>query len=615
MERRLTAFVIPLLLLTSLYVLFFAEEPDATDTAAAARQAVPAPAPGGAGPELSQDPERSGAPVSTIDKVFGAVEETGSYYVQFDPVGASVRSIRLLDQPATPANYKFDDRDLEATYEMVRTMPHAGGVVTSMSMTEDGQKRFGTSLDSAVWDAEELRDGVRFTLRDETTGLILEKIYRHEAGRRELQLELALAADPNRGENQGGLAPGADARFWLHGPSLVNPASTFVLGNPAKAIGKMTGQEEVEAVYPDSNPNPASWPKFAYSSGPDVKIDFAGVTNRFFGAFLTPRDEDAANALHAVHMEKWPKVAAEEDLKPFTVPVANYRIRLKVPAAGQRNAANFRLYLGPKSAAVFDEDPEYGRYQPVMDNDLVPIGCFCEIPGAKFMAKTLLNFLRFLESIVGSWGVAIILMTLVIRGATVPLNFRMQKAMRAYGAKMMRLKPELDAIKTRNENDPKKMQQEMVAFQREHKLFPPLGGCLPLLITIPVFIGLFTALRVCYELRCQPFVGWINDLSQPDRLLEFGIWPYEFNLLPILMVGLWLALQMGTPLPTDPQQRQMMKIMRFMPLIFGVMLYKYASGLMVYMVTSSLFGLIEQRVTKKILGPPPAVAGATMPTF
>ena len=151
----------------------------------------------------------------------------------------------------------------------------------------------------------------------------------------------------------------------------------------------------------------------------------------------------------------------------------------------------------------------------------------------------------------------------------------------------------------------------MIAFQRENKIFPPLGGCLPMFLTIPVFIGLFTALRVSYELRQQPFVGWIDDLSRPDQLFELG-WsflPY-FNILPVVMVGMWLLLQAGTPLPTDPQQRQMMKIMRFMPLIFGVTLYNYASGLMVYMITSSVFGIIEQRITRRVLGPMDANAAA-----
>ena len=133
-----------------------------------------------------------------------------------------------------------------------------------------------------------------------------------------------------------------------------------------------------------------------------------------------------------------------------------------------------------------------------------------------------------------------------------------------------------------------------------------------------VWFGLFTALRVMYELRHQGFVGWIDDLSRPDQLIDLGftldlifIQISHFNLLPLLMVGLWLYLQMGTPLPTDPQQRQMMVMMRFMPIMMGVMLYNYASGLMVYMCTSSLWGIVEQKITKKVLGPPPQSDGMT----
>lgn len=614
MERRLTAFVIPLLILVVGYSVLFGPEPEDEAAVVAPERVATSPAPliaaappGGATAQSTES--------TTIEKTFGAIGEPGSYWIEFDRAGASVRSIRLLDEPASPEDYKLDNPSIDNAYKLVRPMPAGGGgVLTSLTLTEDtaGARRFGEGLDSTLWEAEEAADRVTFRLRDEQTGLTLVKTFRHEVGRRELWIELAIVADANRGDNQGNLAPGADARLWLHGPSLVNPASTFVLGNPAKAIGKMTEQDEVGVLVPGDTPKPAP-ERFVWSSGTSY-IDFAGTTNRFFGAFLTPDGETAVGALHGVYMEQQPNVA-EADLKPYSVPVANYRLRLRVPDAGQTTEASFRLYLGPKSAAVFDEDPAYLRYQPVMDSDLSPIGCFCDIPGAKFMSKTLLSFLRGLHSIVGSWGVAIILMTLFIRGAIVPLNFRMQKSMRAYGAKMMRLKPELDSIKTKYEKDPKKMQQEMLAFQRKHKLLPPFGGCLPLLITIPVFIGLFTALRVAYELRCQPFIGWINDLSQPDRLFLFDFWPGELNVLPILMVALWLVLQMGTPLPTDPQQRQMMKIMRFMPLLFGVMLYKYASGLMVYMVTSSLFGIIEQRVTRRILGPPPAMAGAAMPTF
>ena len=189
--------------------------------------------------------------------------------------------------------------------------------------------------------------------------------------------------------------------------------------------------------------------------------------------------------------------------------------------------------------------------------------------------------------------------------------------MRLHGEKMAKVKPQLDALNKRYKDDPKQLQAEMMKFNKEHKLLSaPLKGCLPMFLTMPIWFGLFTALRVMYELRGAPFVGYIQDLSRPDMLFELGI-PLipHFNLLPIIMVALWLYLQMGTPLPKDPQQRQMMVMMRFMPIMMGVMLYGYASGLMIYMCTSSLWGIVEQKVTKKILGPVNPDATGGMPSM
>src|SRR5690606_31395776 len=134
------------------------------------------------------------------------------------------------------------------------------------------------------------------------------------------------------------------------------------------------------------------------------------------------------------------------------------------------------------------------------------------------------------------------------------------------------------------------------------------------LVTMPIWFGLFTSLRVMYELRHAGFISPIDDLSQPDRLIELGwSWLPHLNVLPLLMVALWLYLQMGTPLPKDPQQRPMMLMMRFMPIMMGIFLYNYASGLMIYMCTSSLWGIVEQKVTKRILGPVSSEASGMTP--
>jgi YidC/Oxa1 family membrane protein insertase len=137
--------------------------------------------------------------------------------------------------------------------------------------------------------------------------------------------------------------------------------------------------------------------------------------------------------------------------------------------------------------------------------------------------------------------------------------------------------------------------------------FPPLGGCLPPLVQIPIFFGLFSALRVAFDLRQGSFL-WIDDLSMPDRVAHLGInthLPFIgvldwLNILPILMVILWVLQQKVMPKPTDPQAQQMQKMMMWMPVVFGVFLYNYSSGLSLYMVTSSMFGILEYTVVRKI---------------
>ncbi|RMH59166.1 MAG: membrane protein insertase YidC, partial [Bacteroidetes bacterium] len=336
---------------------------------------------------------------------------------------------------------------------------------------------------------------------------------------------------------------GTSIPLVLTGVTMSNPREEHILGqNPSVAFAVTERAGTSERTSHALHPSKDGEQTLASRTGAE-RILFAGSTNRHFAAFLWGADEDAEKDLQGVRVRTWPVQEPMGHHVLHSVPQAVYRFSLEVPPQGGRSARRFRLYLGPKTTEVFEERPEYERFDAIMDYDLRPL-CFCSVPGVRLLARTLLWGMRGLHSIVGNWGLAIVLLTLIVRSLLVPLNFRMQKSMRAYGAKMSRLQPELEKLKKKYANDPKRMQQEMLAFQRKHKLFPPLGGCLPLLVTIPVFFGLFTALRVAYELRYQPFVAWIDDLSSPDRLfhlgLDLGFVHLEyFNLLPILMVVLW----------------------------------------------------------------------------
>ena len=334
------------------------------------------------------------------------------------------------------------------------------------------------------------------------------------------------------------------------------------------------------------------------------------VATRFFGAFLWPQDDATRAALTRFEVDTVPPGDdADLHIKANTSTRVRCGLKLAVPPPGGATKVTFGLYVGPKSFRVFAKLPQPELFAPILDVDLNPPCCGgVTVPGGRMMAKLLLRLLGWFHDAIGNWGLAIIMLTVLVRGLLAPLNFRMQKSMRAYSARMAVLKPKLDALKAKHGDDQKAYQQAMIAFQREHKMIPPI------FLTMPIYIGLFTALRTAYDVRQQPFVSWIDDLSRADALFALPFWPHDFNLLPLVWIAMFVWMQLRMPLPTDPQARQMQSMMRYMPILFGLMLYGYASALMVYMVTSMLWSMIEGAITKRILGPMDPNVAAMAPT-
>lgn len=275
--------------------------------------------------------------------------------------------------------------------------------------------------------------------------------------------------------------------------------------------------------------------------------------------------------------------------------------------------ARFQWYVGPKDTSIL---ADYGDLKTIPAYADYGSSFFYKMFLTTWIAPTIMALLNIFHSIAGNWGIAIILLTILVRGALMPLNRRSQLKMAEYQVKMQKVKPLLEKINKKYGKDPKKKQEETMKLYKQHKVTPPLGGCLPILLQMPIFIGLFAALRSATDLRQQPFFGWIEDLSRPDALIDLGgpvasFFPLSavtsFNLLPVIMVVLWVAHQKSMPKPADPNAAQMQKIMTFMPILFGVMLYNYAAGLSLYMITSSIIGIFEAKVIKKkwpVGGPP-----------
>ena len=201
-----------------------------------------------------------------------------------------------------------------------------------------------------------------------------------------------------------------------------------------------------------------------------------------------------------------------------------------------------------------------------------------------FIAKPLHTLLSFIQSFVGNWGVAIICLTFIVRGAMYPLT----KAQYTSMAKMRMLQPKLQAMRERIGDDRQRMSQEMMELYKKEKV-NPLGGCLPLILQMPIFIALYWALMESVELRHSPFFGWITDLSAQDPLY----------ILPLLMgASMFMIQKMSPTTVTDPMQQ---KIMTFMPVMFTVFFLFFPSGLVLYWLVSNIVTLIQQSLIYKAL--------------
>ncbi len=245
------------------------------------------------------------------------------------------------------------------------------------------------------------------------------------------------------------------------------------------------------------------------------------------------------------------------------------RMPNKTIATGDQAKFEATLWVGPKL------QDEMAEVAPNLDL-VVDYGWLW------FIAKPLHMLLSFIQSFVGNWGVAIICLTFIVRGAMYPLT----KAQYTSMAKMRMLQPKLQAMRERIGDDRQRMSQEMMELYKKEKV-NPLGGCLPLILQMPIFIALYWALMESVELRHSPFFGWIHDLSAQD--------PYY--ILPLLMgASMFLIQKMSPTTVTDPMQQ---KIMTFMPVMFTFFFLFFPSGLVLYWLVSNIVTLIQQTLIYK----------------
>lgn len=304
------------------------------------------------------------------------------------------------------------------------------------------------------------------------------------------------------------------------------------------------------------------------------QIGWSGYTERYFMTAVMPEKRADGKTAHGKL-----KLSFSNEV------VTNRYIQKMDPLnPGKQVDYPFTFYMGPKSLKVL------GQY----DNSFkqaINFGFF------NILAKPLLIVMNTIHNVIPNYGIAIILLTIIIKVLFWPLGTKSYKSMN----KMKKVQPLMSEIREKYKDDKQRINKETMALYKTYKV-NPASGCLPLLVQMPIFLALYRMLYQAIELRHAPFVGWINDLSAPDRLLEFDFAipmmqePYGIPMLTVIMGASFLLQQKMTPTTGDPMQAKMMMLM---PIFMTVIFINFPAGLVLYMFVNNIISMGQQYYIQK----------------
>lgn len=516
----------------------------------AAVNPVPAPAvlPVDSVPVVASTPEDQ--PVVDAEEV---LLTNNQLELRLSNLGAAVLSAKLFEFPATLADKESEDGE-------VVTLDFAGAAFDGLTYNMVGLNRDAAFLvtkegNNQVTFRRDILPGLRFT-RTYTLG---EKGYVlsvaeqwQNTGETALTLpdvELYLGAMFPREEVSQKFGPfvGIDAKH------VTTPGMKHYVKNLRRAVGK------TEGMYEEKIPVPLEW---------------VSVKNKFFTQVLTlPPSELPGMTALTLRAKAGVNGAAAIGFAQPSVTIGSLQL-----LPGQTVLREFSYYAGPISMenlkALGDKQEELIDFR--LFRFIVPLG------------KVMMLGLNKLYALTHNWGVAIILLTFVVRMLFWPLTQKGAENMK----RMSELSPQMKAMKEKHKNNPQKLNAEMSAFYKANKV-NPLAGCLPMLVQIPVFISLYGVLRVAVELRFAEFL-WVKDLSEQEAL--FFIAGFPVNILPLTMGATMVLQQRLTPSNMDEQQK---KIMMMMPIVFLFICYNMPAGLLLYWTTSNLISIYQTTHTRK----------------
>lgn len=324
-----------------------------------------------------------------------------------------------------------------------------------------------------------------------------------------------------------------------------------------------------------------------------TQMDWAGVNDQFFTTLLTPDQayETTVWASRFPILFKDQQEPLPEKKRRHAVEAAMGLPNLTL-APGDQQSINYELYLGPKE---YHRLKELGDHRTmVMKYDDTPIFGWMFGWAIRPLASVLIQILVWLKGIVGLYGIAIILVTILIRIVIWPVYAKSTRTMK----RMSKLTPMMNDIKEKYKDDQERQSKELMKLYGDYGV-NPLGGCLPMFIQLPVFLAFYGMLWRAAELRHESFL-WVPDLSMPDTLFIIPGIGLPFNLLPILMAGTTFIQMSMTPKTGDKTQQMVFK---FMPIFFLVICYNFASALALYWTTQNVFSIFQTWLMNKLPEP------------
>ena len=469
--------------------------------------------------------------------------ETPLYTALFTEQGGALDDLILKDYHETTAK---DSPLKDMIAEAARKIPfQTGWVGKSLPGMENALYELGTSQDEVQVQNTPQTIEFRYT---NAQGITIRKEFTFQPDSYLVGMKVTIANHS---------AAALDGKPTVNIANVVgDPNSRITFEGPMALMGKSLEEVKMKDI----------------AKQPELKgsLRWIGITDRYFMTVLIP--EEPVNGTMKMEM-------VGEDMAITTLILPETSI-----APGEDKNFSYKSFIGPKDTEMLAK----ANYDL---SKAVNFGMF------DFLAKPFLWIMNQIYKVIPNYGIAIILLTLLTKIILWPLGNKSYKSMND----MKRMQPLMAEIREKYKDDKKKMNEETMALYRTYKI-NPMGGCLPMLVQLPVFFALYRMLYQAIELRHAPFFGWINDLSAPDRLFHFGFSipfmqpPYGIPVLTIVMGATMLLQQKMSPPPGDPTQA---KMMMFMPIIFTVIFINFPAGLVLYWLTNNVFSIAQQYYIQK----------------